>query len=172
MTVVISVVFAMLLGMGGALQVGLLGAMSRQRGSIEAVWVSILGSVLLVSLVFTVQSLLGVKLSLPAPYDSWIPFAAVFVATGALLVFAIAGLPLFFVLTGMLAAPYLIGASYLTPRLGVGLFLGSIIAGQLICALILDHVGAFGTEVRPIDVTRLLGAAALLLGVILIRGVR
>jgi uncharacterized membrane protein YdcZ (DUF606 family) len=127
---------------------------------------------MLVALIFTVQSVRGVELSLPAPYDSWVPFAAVFVATGALLVLAIAGLPLIFVLTGMLAAPYLIGASYLVPRLGVGLFLGSVIAGQLICGLILDHFGAFGTEARPIDLMRLLGATALLLGVILIRGVR
>jgi transporter family-2 protein len=172
MSVTVSVLLAILLGMGGALQVGLLGAMSRQRGSIEAVWVSILGSVLLISLVFVVQSLRGVRLSLPAPYDSWLPFAAVFAGTGLLLILAIVGLPLFFVFTGMLAAPYLIGASYLTPKLGVGLFLGSIIAGQLICGLILDHIGAFGTEARPVDATRLLGAGALLLGVILLRGIR
>lgn len=172
MTVIVSVVFAMLLGMGGALQVGLLGAMSRQRGSIEAVWVSILGSVLVVSLVFTVQSVRGVRLSLPAPYDSWIPFGAVFIATGVLLVLAIAGLPLFFVFTGMLAAPYLIGASYLAPKLGVGLFLGSIITGQLLGGLILDHVGAFGTDVRPVDAMRLVGVVALVLGVVLIRGIR
>ena len=172
MSVLISVLFAMLLGMGGALQVGLLGAMSRQRGSIEGVWVSILGSVMVLALVFTVQSLRGYKLSLPPPYDSWVPFAAVFAATGILLALAIAGLPLFFVITGMLAAPYLIGASYLAPKLGVGLFLGSIIAGQLLCGLLLDHIGAFGTQPRPVDAMRLLGAGALLLGVILIRGFR
>lgn len=172
MTVIVSVLLAMLLGMGGALQVGLLGAMSRQRGSIEAVWISILGSVLVVALVFTVQLGRGVKLSLPAPFDSWMLFGAVFLATGVLLVLAIAGLPLFFVLTGMLAAPYLIGASYLAPKLGVGLFLGSIIAGQLLGGLILDHVGAFGTDVRAVDAMRLVGVAALVLGVVLIRGFR
>lgn len=172
MTLVLGVFFAILLGVGGALQVSLLGAMSRNRGSIEAVWVSILGSVLVVSLVFTVQTVRGVKLSLPAPYDSWLPFAAVMLATGTLLVWAIGGLPLFFVVTGMLAAPYLLGASYLAPKLGVGLFIASIIAGQLLGGLIIDHVGAFGTEVRPVDAMRLLGVAALFLGVVLIRGFR
>jgi uncharacterized membrane protein YdcZ (DUF606 family) len=122
--------------------------------------------------VFTVQSVRGVKLALPPPYDAWWPFAVVFVATGVLLTWAIAGLPLFFVFTGMLAAPYLIGASYLTPRLGVGLFLGSIIAGQLLGGLLIDHFGAFGTVARPIDAMRLLGVAALFLGVVLIRGFR
>ncbi len=172
MTVVFSILLAVALGFGGAMQVALLGAMSRQRGSIEAVWVSILGSVVVVALVFTVQSVRGVKLALPPPYDAWWPFAVVFVATGVLLTWAIAGLPLFFVFTGMLAAPYLIGASYLTPRLGVGLFLGSIIAGQLLGGLLIDHFGAFGTEARPIDAMRLLGVAALFLGVVLIRGFR
>lgn len=172
MTVVLSILLAVSLGFGGAMQVGLLGAMSRQRGSIEAVWVSILGSVLVIALVFTVQSLRGVKLALPPPYDAWWPFALVFVAMTVLLAWAIAGLPLFFVFTGMLAAPYLIGASYLTPRLGVGLFLGSIIAGQLLGGLLIDHFGAFGTEPRPIDAMRLLGVAALFLGVVLIRGFR
>lgn len=172
MTVVIRVAFAILLGVGGAVQVGLLGATSRYRGSIEAVWVSILGSVLVVSLVFTVQTVRGVKLALPPPYDSWLPFAATLLATATLLVWAIAGLPLFFLITGMLAAPYLMGASYLAPKLGVGLFIGSIIAGQLLGGLIIDHVGAFGTEARPVDAMRLLGVAALLLGVVLIRGFR
>ena len=172
MTFVLSVGFAILLGAGGAVQVGLLGAMSRYRGSIEAVWVSILGSVLAVSLVFTVQTVRGVKLALPAPYDSWLPFAAVVLATGTLLVWAIAGLPLFFLITGMLAAPYLLGASYLAPKLGVGLFIGSIIAGQLLGGLVIDHVGAFGTEARPVDAMRLLGVLALVLGVVLMRGFR
>lgn len=172
MTVVFSVLLAIALGFGGAMQVGLLGAMSRQRGAIESVWISILGTVVVVALMFTVQLVRGVKLALPPPYDAWWPFAVVFVATGVLLAWAIAGLPLFFVFTGMLAAPYLVGASYLTPRLGVGLFLGSIIAGQLLGGLLIDHFGAFGTAPRPIDAMRLLGVAALFLGVVLIRGFR
>lgn len=172
MSLVFGVLLAVALGFGGALQVGLLGAMSRNRGSIEAVWVSILGTVLAISLVFTIQTVRGVKLALPPPYDSWWPFAVVFLASALFLAWAIAGLPLFFVLTGMLAAPYLIGASFLTPRLGVGLFLGAIIAGQLLGGLVIDHFGAFGTVPRPIDAMRLLGVVALFLGVVLIRGFR
>ncbi|MDQ3694300.1 MAG: DMT family transporter [Chloroflexota bacterium] len=168
----IGVLLAIMLGAGGALQVGLLGAMSRQRGAIESTWVSILGTVFALSLVLAIQAARGVALTLPSPFTSWPTFGLLAMVSGILLGLAVAGLPIYFVVTGLLAAPYLIGASYLVPRLGVGLFLGSIIAGQLIGGLVIDHLGAFGTAARPIDLVKLGGVAALLLGVVLIRGLR
>lgn len=166
------VLLAVVLGVGGAMQVGLLGAMSRQRGSIEATWVSILGTVFAVSLVLAIQLARGTPLALPPPFTSWVTFGAIVIGSGTLLTLAAAGLPGYFLLTGLFAAPYLIGASFLVPRLGVGLFLGAIIAGQLFGGLAIDHLGAFGTAARPIDAVKIAGVAALFLGVILIRGVR
>jgi hypothetical protein len=172
MTQALGIVAAIMLGSGGALQVGLLGAMSRQRGTIEGTWVSILGTVFGISLVFAVMSLRGAPLALPLPFDSWLTFGLTSLASGILLALALAGLPFFFIITGLLAVPYLIGASFLAPRLGVGLFLGCIITGQLLAGLLIDHVGAFGTDPRPVNAVRLLGVAALLTGVVLIRGFR
>jgi transporter family-2 protein len=74
--------------------------------------------------------------------------------------------------TGLLAMPYLLAASYLAPRIGVGLFLAALIAGQLGGGVILDHLGAFGAETRPIDAIRVIGVAALIAGVVLVRGFR
>ena len=168
----LSVVIAILLGVGGGLQVGLLGAMSRSRGSIEATLISILGTITVISAVLAVQSVRGAHLALPPPFTSWLLFLGITVAAGMLLALGLTGLPAYFALTGAFAAPYLIGASFLVPRLGVGLFLGSVITGQLLGGLLLDHLGALGTEARPIDAPRLLGALALIAGVILIRGFR
>jgi transporter family-2 protein len=68
--------------------------------------------------------------------------------------------------------PYLLAASYLAPKIGVGLFLGALITGQLAGGVLLDHLGAFGAAARPVDAVRVLGIAALLAGVVLVRGFR
>jgi transporter family-2 protein len=47
--------------------------------------------------------------------------------------------------------------------------LGLSVAGQMVAALALDHVGALGLELRPITGTKLLGAALLVVSVVLIR---
>jgi transporter family-2 protein len=88
------------------------------------------------------------------------------------LVLASRGLPAYLALTGFLPVPYLLAASFIGPRIGLGVFLGAIIAGQLIGGIALDHVGAFGAVPRRIDAIRLLGAIVLAIGVILIRGRR
>ena len=71
-----------------------------------------------------------------------------------------------------MSLPFLIASGFLIPRIGVGLYLASAIAGQLLGALLLDQIGAFGGHVYRIDLLRGLGGLALLSGVILGRGVR
>ena len=46
------------------------------------------------------------------------------------------------------------------------------IAGQVIGAALLDHVGAFGLPIHKVDIIRGIGVITLLLGVVLIRGVK
>jgi len=163
---------ALAIGLGGtsALQVALLGAMSRGRGPAEAAWVSLLGSVLSLAAVLAARAALGAAPVLPRPFDRLWPFVLVGVAAAGLLGLGLRGIAPWFALTGMLATPYLLGASYLTPRLGIGLFLAAIIAGQLGGAVVLDHVGSFGATPRPVDGLRLAGIGLLLLGVALVRG--
>jgi transporter family-2 protein len=43
------------------------------------------------------------------------------------------------------------------------------VAGQMVAALVLDHAGALGLELRPISGTKLLGAALLVVSVALLR---
>lgn len=168
----IYVALAMLLGGTGALQVALLSAMSRARGPTEASWVSLLGSIVGLSLVLTVQTIVGPVPALPAPFRHPLVFMLVAIPATGLLLLALRGISPLYAITGTLAVPYLIGASFLSPRLGIGLFLGAIIAGQLSAGVVLDHLGAFGATARPVDLTRLAGIAVLMLGVVLIRGIR
>jgi transporter family-2 protein len=166
------IAITVLLGVTQALQVALLGAMNRARGPSEAAYLSILGSIAGLSLALTVRGLLGSRPVLPAPFDQPVTTGAVAIATGTLRVVVVRGLPGGYALTGVLAVPYLLAASYLAPRIGVGLFLAALITGQLGGGMMLDHLGAFGAAMRPIDPVRVLGIGVLVAGVVLVRGFR
>ena len=160
------------LGVTQALQVVLLGAMTRARGPAEAAYISILGTLAGLALALTARGLLGARPALPDPLDRPVVMGAVALVTGGLLALALRGLPAWYAVTGLTAVPYLLAASYLAPKIGVGLFLGALIAGQLGGGVLLDHFGVLGTATRPIDAVRLLGVVALLTGVVLVRGFR
>jgi len=163
---------AVTLGCTQALQVALLGAMNRLRGPAEAAWVSILGTLAGLGLALALQGLSGRALLLPGLFANPVLPGAVALAASAMLVAATSGIPAYLGMAGFLAVPYLLAASFLAPRIGVGLFLAAIIAGQLLGGVLLDHLGAFGAAPRPIDLPRLLGIVALIVGVVLIRGRR
>jgi hypothetical protein len=160
------------LGVTQAVQVVLLAGMNRARGPAEASYVSILGTLAGFSLVLFLRTLFGPRLALPPPFEHPAITGAVAVATGALLVLAMRGLPAIYAVTGLFPIPFLLAASYFTPRIGVGLFVAALITGQLGGGVLLDHLGAFGTATRPIDAIRILGIVACVVGVVLVRGFR
>ena len=82
------------------------------------------------------------------------------------------GLDPYLAITGMFGLLYLFGASFLAPRVGIALFVGSVTAGTLIASLGLDHVGAFGGVVQRITFIRVVGLFVLLAGVAMIRSGR
>ena len=59
-----------------------------------------------------------------------------------------------------------IGAiSYMIPRIGVAGAITTIVAGQLLVSVVLDQFGWLGTMIRPMDPTRAIGLAVVLVGV-------
>jgi transporter family-2 protein len=70
---------------------------------------------------------------------------------------------------GLYGAFFVTAAVFAAPRIGLGFFIALLVAGQMGMALLLDQLGAFGLERRPVDLSRIAGAAAILLGVLLIR---
>jgi bacterial/archaeal transporter family-2 protein len=59
-----------------------------------------------------------------------------------------------------------IGAiSYTIPRVGVAAAITTIVAGQLLVGTILDHFGLLGAMGRPLNSTRTIGLAIVLVGV-------
>lgn len=70
---------------------------------------------------------------------------------------------------GLFGAIFIGLAIYLVPVLGAATFISVLIAGQMITSITFDHFGWLGLEQRPIDLPRLIGAALLIAGVVLIR---
>jgi transporter family-2 protein len=72
-------------------------------------------------------------------------------------------------LGGLYGAVFVSMAAFAAPRLGVTFFLTVSIAGQLLMALLLDRIGAFGVPRVEISVSRVVGVALVLGGALLVR---
>jgi transporter family-2 protein len=69
---------------------------------------------------------------------------------------------------GLLGAVYVASTTVLGPRLGAAALLALTLAGQMLAALAVDHYGIIGFPQSPVTPSRLLGAALLVAGVLLI----
>lgn len=67
---------------------------------------------------------------------------------------------------GTLGALIVLGGAALVSELGAALFLALVVAGQLLCSLLLDHFALMGLPEQPITPGRVLGAALVVGGVI------
>ena len=138
-----SIVFIILIGLAGGIAVGLqspLASMISQRlGTFESIFIIHVGGAIIA--LFPLLFYGGGKLS------QWksVPWYALGAGVFGLVV---------------------IGAiSYMIPKVGVAASITTIVAGQLLVSLILDHFGLLGASVRALDVTRLFGIAVVLFGV-------
>jgi transporter family-2 protein len=65
---------------------------------------------------------------------------------------------------GLIVGFYVISATLLAPRFGVGNFILFAVAAQVISAALIDHFGLFGAIIRPVNLVRLGGISLLLAG--------
>lgn len=73
--------------------------------------------------------------------------------------------PWYALLAGIFGLVVIFSMSYMIPRIGVATALILLLAGQLLIGTIMDHFGLLGASVRPLDMTRVIGLAVVLLGV-------
>ncbi|MGE0226953.1 MAG: DMT family transporter [Dehalococcoidia bacterium] len=170
MTQAFPLALALVIGGGAAVQTAMLGALGRQRGPTEAGWQSILATVVGVAVILAIRDLRGDAPALPSPLDRAAVQLGVAALAAVALVFTVRGLEPYYLIVGFFGLAFIVGAAALTPKLGIALFLSATIAGQLVGALVLDQIGAFGNPVHTLNVTRAAGVAALLVGVVLVRG--
>jgi transporter family-2 protein len=70
---------------------------------------------------------------------------------------------------GFIVAGYVISITFLAPRLGVGNAIRLVVTGQIVAAVIIDHIGAFGAVVQRLTVGRTIGVVLMIIGVVLAR---
>jgi bacterial/archaeal transporter family-2 protein len=70
---------------------------------------------------------------------------------------------------GLLGAVYIVGTIVLAPRLGAATFVAALVAGQMIMSLVIDQFGWVGFAEHAISPLRVLGAALVVGGVILVQ---
>lgn len=70
---------------------------------------------------------------------------------------------------GIFGAVFIAFSIYLVPILGAATFIALLVAGQMVASMVFDHFGWLGIPERPMDWSRLAGAALLVAGVVLIR---
>ena len=169
MTQLLQLSIALALGVGASVQVSMLGAIGRDRGPVEAGWLSIFGTVAGIATVLTIRSVRGDTVDLPTPFDrAWV-FAVIGLLSVAVLVLGFHGTGAYFAGVGLFGAAFIIGGSALAPRLGVALLFSAVTAGTLAGALTMDHIGAFGNEAQRVTVLRVVGVMVVVAGVMIVR---
>ena len=148
------IALAILSGAGISMQAAMLGAVGTARTPAAAVWISLLATVVGLT-AFVIYRSATSSIGLPPPFDRPYIMIAFAIAATVALAFSARDIEWYYVLTGLMPIPFLVGAGFLAPRLGVGLFISAVIAGQLTAAVLLDHIGAFGGNLIRADYIRL-----------------
>lgn len=68
---------------------------------------------------------------------------------------------------GILGASLVFAIAWLIPQVGAGAVMITLLAGQVIGGLVLSHFGWLGSPIQPITITKLLGVAVMIVGVVL-----
>ncbi len=78
-------------------------------------------------------------------------------------------LPWWVVIGGIIGVVVVVGSIIVAPVLGIALFFICIVAGQLLGSTLIDQFGAFGMQVKPINIKKMLGISLVLAGAILVQ---
>lgn len=137
------VILIILIGLAGGAAVGLqspLASMISQRlGTFESVFIVHIGGALIALVPLLLLG--GGKLS------QW------------------RSVPWYALVAGIFGLIVISAISYMIPRVGVAAAITTIVAGQLLVGVLLDHFGLLGASVRALDVSRIFGLIVVLLGV-------
>lgn len=80
-----------------------------------------------------------------------------------------ARLPYYAWFGGLYGAFFVAIAAFAAPRIGIGSLITIGVAGQIAGALVLDHFGLLGLPRDPVSLAKVLGAALVVAGVVLVR---
>ena len=157
-------------GIAAATQILVNGALGEERGVPEALLVSVTvtyGSAVLFMLMrFLVMG--DLNLDTPVkPLLYLLPLALIVVLAFLGLM---GGLPWYYFLGGLVGALIVATAALSGPRIGIGTTSAAMIAGQMVGAMLFDHLGLLDQAKDPVDALKVTGALLIVGGVVLVRG--
>ncbi len=77
--------------------------------------------------------------------------------------------PWYIWLGGILGAVFVACIIWVNQQQGVALTFALVVSGQIFLSLLIDHFGLFGSAIQPVSVQKILGAALVIAGVLLIK---
>jgi transporter family-2 protein len=92
-----------------------------------------------------------------------------FTGRGAMTRETLASVPWWVFLAGLVGLVFVLAGVTIAPATGALLFFVCIIGGQLVGAILADHLGLFGLAVRHVTAERLIGVALVLGGALLVQ---
>ncbi len=140
----VAVVFSLVAGLAGSIQVAVSGALGKRIGVLEATAFGSIGAALIVCGVLLVarQTFSGVGEGFREPPWLW--------------------------LGGVMGAIVVTSITFTAPRIGTFATIGLLIAGQLAMGVLIDAFGLFGLEKIPVTPARVAGLALLAVGALLV----
>ena len=157
-------------GLAAATQILVNGALGEERGVPEALIVSATvtwGSAVLFMLVrFVLMGELNLDTHV-RPLLYLLPLTLI-----ALLAFLglMGGLQWYYFLGGLAGALIVWTVAFTGPRVGIATTSAAVIAGQMVGAILMDHLGLLNQAKDPIDALKVAGALLIVGGVVLVRG--
>ena len=70
-------------------------------------------------------------------------------------------------LGGLIVSFYVISATLLAPKIGVGNFIVCAVSAQIVTSVLIDNYGLLGAAIRPVSTSRIVGISLLLFGLII-----
>jgi thiamine biosynthesis protein ThiS len=157
-------------GIAAATQILVNGALGEERGVPEALLVSVTvtyGSAVLFLLIrFVIMGELNLDTPV-RPLLYLLPLAII-----ALLAFLglMGGLQWYYFLGGLAGVLIVATVALTGPRIGIATTSAAVIAGQMVGAILFDHLGLLEQAKDPIDALKITGALLIVGGVLLVRG--
>jgi bacterial/archaeal transporter family-2 protein len=116
-----------------------------------------------------VQQVLNGSLRASLNSPAWAGFASYLGGLLTMIVVLLAMTPWWAWSGGILGGVFILLVILLLPSLGAATLLALVVAGQMSAAVLMDHFGAFGLAQHSVSVSRLLGVALVIAGVVLIK---
>jgi len=158
-------------GIAAATQILVNGALGEERGVPEALLVSVTvtyGSAVLFLLIrFVIMGELNLDTHVrPLLYLLPLAFIALLAFLGLM-----GGLQWYYFLGGLAGVLIVATVALTGPRIGIATTSAAVIAGQMVGAILFDHLGLLDQAKDPIDALKVMGALLIVGGVVLVRGI-